>query len=268
SVGSHSVFIIAVVEAGLPQLAHFFNAVFVFSSMTCAINSLYVASRLLHTLALQDQTGPEWITRRLRACRNGVPIRAVLATGAIMLISYMGRTGSPGQRLSELASNCTVSCLIVYIVICATYLCFYQTLEDVKLYGNASEAQAAMYDRNHPRYPYKSHGQWLKAAYGMVACIILVIFNGVGAFLEEPFNVRQFLASYIGIPVFIILILGYKIRKHGFRFSEWGPERSNDLRNTIQASSDIRKGRLEFPDNGLTRLNVHTFLKWIWVWLK
>lgn len=97
SVGSHSVFIIAVVEAGLPQLAHFFNAVFVFSSMTCAINSLYVASRLLHTLALQDQTGPEWITRRLRACRNGVPIRAVLATGAIMLISYMGRTGSPGQ---------------------------------------------------------------------------------------------------------------------------------------------------------------------------
>jgi L-asparagine transporter-like permease len=60
SVGSHSIFIIAVVEAGIPAAAHFFNAVFVFSSFTCAINSMYVASRVLHTLALRDQTGPEF----------------------------------------------------------------------------------------------------------------------------------------------------------------------------------------------------------------
>ena len=31
------------------------------------------------------------------------------------------------QRLGELESNMTISLLIVYIVICATYLCFYQT---------------------------------------------------------------------------------------------------------------------------------------------
>ena len=96
SVGASSVFIIAVVEAGLPTLAHFFNAMFVFSSFTCAINSLYIASRILHTLALQDQTGPEFITRRLRQCRSGVPQRAVMVTAFMMLIGYMGRTGSPG----------------------------------------------------------------------------------------------------------------------------------------------------------------------------
>jgi amino acid transporter len=75
------------------------------------------------------------------------------------------------------------------------------SLEDVKEKGNASEAQAASYDRNHPRYPYKSHGQWLKAAYGLVACIILVTFNGVGDFVERPFGVRQFIASYISVSV-------------------------------------------------------------------
>jgi yeast amino acid transporter len=96
SVGSHSVFIIAVVEAGIPTAAHFFNAIFVFSSFTCAISSMYVASRVLHTLALRDQTGPEFITRRLRQCHSGVPLRAVLVTAAIMLIGYMGRTGTPG----------------------------------------------------------------------------------------------------------------------------------------------------------------------------
>ncbi|KAE9365145.1 putative proline-specific permease [Stipitochalara longipes BDJ] len=269
SVGSHSIYIIAAVEAGLPSAAHFFNAVFVFSSFTCAINSTYVASRVLYTLALQDQTGPEFITRRLRQCRSGVPIRAVGATGLLLLVSYLGRTGAPGQRLSELASNCTVSCLILYVVICATYLKFFQTLADVKLYGNASEAQTAMYDRDNPRYPYKSHGQWLKACYGLVACILLVIFNGVGPFLEHPFDTRRFIASYIGVSAFILLILGYKIRKHGFKVQNWGPERSNDLRNTIQTNSDVRVGRLELPDDGFfTKENVRTFVMWVWVWLK
>lgn len=74
-------------------------------------------------------------------------------------------------------------------------------LDRVKRYGNISESQAASYDRNHPRYPYKSHGQWLKAAYGLVACIILITFNGVNSFLEHPFGLRQFIASYISVSL-------------------------------------------------------------------
>ncbi len=73
------------------------------------------------------------------------------------------------------------------------------SLDDAKTWGNSTEAHKAMYDRNHPKYPYKSHGQWLKACYGMVACIILVIFNGIGPFLEDPFDMRRFIASYIGV---------------------------------------------------------------------
>lgn len=93
------------------------------------------------------------------------------------------------QDVSGLLSIFSLKMLIIFIY----------RLEDVKLYGNASESQAAMYDRDHPRYPYKSHGQWLKAAYGMVACLILLIFNGVAAFLEDPFDTRRFIASYIGV---------------------------------------------------------------------
>jgi amino acid permease len=33
----------------------------------------------------------------------------------------------------------------------------------------------------------------------MVACIILLIFNGVNAFLTKPFDVRTFIASYISV---------------------------------------------------------------------
>ncbi|KAL1953034.1 hypothetical protein VTO42DRAFT_3743 [Malbranchea cinnamomea] len=268
SAGASSPFVIAVVEAGLPTVAHFFNAVFLFSAFTCAINSMYVASRVLHTLALRDQTGPEFITKRLRRCHAGVPLRAVLATALMMLLGYLGPEGSSGESLSELATNCTVSCLIVYATICATYLCFYRTLEETKNYGTTSEMQAACYDRDHPRYPYKSHGQWLKAAFGLVACVILILFNGVAAFVTEPFNTRHFFASYIGIPVYFLLIIGYKVRRHGFRISQWGPERSNDLSNTVQVTSETRKGRLEFPEQGMTMGNLLELLRWIWVWVK
>jgi amino acid transporter len=268
SSGAHSIFIIAVVEAGLPALGQFFNAMFLFSAATCASDNLYVASRVLHTLALRDQTGPEFITRRLRQCRAGVPMRAVLVSAAVMLVAYLGPTGAPGARLTELSSNCTVSFLIVYATICATYLCFYQTLDEAQKYGNNPQTQAGIYDRNHPRYPYKSHAQWLKAGFGMVACIILLIFNGVNAFLTDPFDIRTSIASYISIPVFVLLIVSYKIRRHGFNFSQWGPERSKDLRNCVQVSSNKRKGRLEFPHPGLTVENGKRFLEWIWVWTK
>lgn len=96
SSGARSIFIIAVVEAGLPALGQFFNAMFLFSAATCASDNLYVASRVLHTLALRDQTGPGFITRRLRQCRAGVPMRAVLVSAAVMLVAYLGPTGAPG----------------------------------------------------------------------------------------------------------------------------------------------------------------------------
>jgi yeast amino acid transporter len=95
SAGSQSLFIIAAVEAGIPNLAHFFNAFFVFCALTSAISCGYVASRVLHMLALHGQTGPEWITKRLQSCRGGVPVRAVFVTGMSGAVSYTCRSGAP-----------------------------------------------------------------------------------------------------------------------------------------------------------------------------
>ncbi|KAM7182973.1 hypothetical protein V8F33_013883 [Rhypophila sp. PSN 637] len=44
-------------------------------------------------MVLRGQTGPDFITRRLKACRSGVPIRAVLVSSFGLALGYMGRTG-------------------------------------------------------------------------------------------------------------------------------------------------------------------------------
>lgn len=120
----------------------------------------------------------------------------------------------------------------------------------------------------------------------MIACTVLLVLNGFDVFLTKPLNTRSFVASYISVssfftfrhfslltsfiqlPVFVLLILVYKVWKHGFQISQWFPERSNDLRNCIQARSDARKGRLEFPDEGFTLENCRVFLDWVWTWMK
>jgi amino acid transporter len=74
--------------------------------------------------------------------------------------------------------------------------------------------------------------------------------------------------EFVQLPVFLLLILGYNLRKHGLRFADWWTDKSGDLSNIVQATSLRRKGRLEFPDNGITRENWVTFGEWIWVWMK
>lgn len=69
-------------------------------------------------------------------------------------------------------------------------------LERAKRYACTNE-QAAYYDRDSPSYPYKSHGQWLKAAYGCGGCFIVLLFNGVPSLLQNPIYVNRFIAAYI-----------------------------------------------------------------------
>lgn len=113
SAGSHSVFIIAPIEAGIPSVVNFINAIFVLSTFTCGVDALYAASRVLHTLALRNQTGPEFITRRLKRCMWGVPTNAVLVSGLMLLPAFSGR-------------SVNISNLMIYVVICATYLFFFR----------------------------------------------------------------------------------------------------------------------------------------------
>jgi yeast amino acid transporter len=54
-----------------------------------------------------------------------------------------------------------------------------------------------LYDRDAVNFPYRSHWQYLRAWYGMVACGLMAIFNGWGSI--SPFSGGDFVASYISV---------------------------------------------------------------------
>lgn len=153
--GQHSVFIIALVRAHLTGWPHFLNAFYIFSATSAGINALYLASRLLHALACIPEAWPRWsltmtLRSKLQRTSYGVPKAAVFASWLFGLLGFLAvkptsaevsipfikqiclRVGSflpdsiTRQILGRIAINSVVSNLIVYCLICASYLRFYK----------------------------------------------------------------------------------------------------------------------------------------------
>jgi amino acid transporter len=95
--GASSPFMIAIVNAGIPTLPHILNAFFIFSSSSAGINSLYVASRTLHAMAVEGRVLDGFITRRLKRTNYGVPMYAVFASAAFGLLPFMSTKTAPSQ---------------------------------------------------------------------------------------------------------------------------------------------------------------------------
>ena len=122
-----------------------------------------------------------------------------------------------------MAVNTTVSILITYTVICAAFLRFFkwsvthsnhpgtsyrqcllivcstrratQGLDPPTL--DAGQDRAAYNRENKSTYPYKSHWQYLRAWYGMIACGAMAFFNGWRTI--DPIAGEDFVASYISV---------------------------------------------------------------------
>jgi yeast amino acid transporter len=53
------------------------------------------------------------------------------------------------------------------------------------------------FDREDEHYPYRAHGQLFRSYYGLIFCLLLILFNGWHTFV--PFQVQDFIVSYIGV---------------------------------------------------------------------
>lgn len=128
--GQNSVFILAAVRNNIHGFPHLFNAVFIFSATTSGINSLYLSSRILHALASIPEVWPnnrifQSIKFRLERTTMGVPHGAVFTSWLFGMLAFLAANKTPAVQLGRMATNSIVSMLIVYAVICLTYLQFY-----------------------------------------------------------------------------------------------------------------------------------------------
>ena len=147
------------------------------------------------------------------------------------------------------------------------------------------------YDRNSPQYPYKSHGQWLRACYAFWGCLLFILFNGWRTFVS-PMHVADFVACYIPVSfeydqhfggleiadtywqilLFSVISICYQIKLNGWNPLCWRRRATRELQNPRPqiATSSPRRGHISLKnkDNLFTVSNFRQFCKWIWVWLQ
>lgn len=95
--------------------------------------------------------------------------------------------------------SAAVSTLLVWCSICVTYLRFYYGLR-----ANGIPRDSI---------PWKAPFQPFLAIFAICFCGIVAIFNGYDCFFPGNFSAKSFLPPYIDIPIFLGLLLGYKLIK-------------------------------------------------------
>ncbi|KAK3312521.1 amino acid permease-domain-containing protein [Apodospora peruviana] len=293
--GQASAFVLAAIRERVRFMPHFLNGFYVFSACTTGINSLYSASRILHAISTLRDAWPSWgwmesIRSRLEQTRFGVPMNAVFASWMLGFLAFLSTKPSSAEILGRMTSVAATSTLIVYALNCYTFLLFFKEVnqaacgfrdEDL----NLTPEMRYQYNRDNKRqYPYHSHLQWLRALYGLVFCILMILFQGWRT-IVSPMAVDDFVASYIAIVMFLVISGAYFLKTRGFNPSQWhrraqkltgleaiGPVVAADPNSQLPCKvcgMRHRRGRLVLPDGeGQHKQKAMAILEWIWVWLR
>jgi len=187
---SASPFVIGIQNVGIPVLNHIINAAVLTSAWSAGNSFLYSGSRVLYSMALSGQA-PKFfrITNR-----NGVPWVAVLATWSIGLLAYLNVSNSGSTVFTWFTNISTISGFVAWIVVMITYLRFRRAM----IFNNLLHT-----------LPYRTALQPYATYVALTVISLLTITNGFQTFM--PFNVKDFVAAYITLPIFLALYLGHKL---------------------------------------------------------
>lgn len=268
--GQNSIYVLAAVRSRLTGYPHFMNGFFIFSATTSAINGLYNSSRILHAIASIPEAWPiplQQMRRRLEMTTSrGVPMATILVSWLFGLLAFLAVGRFPSIILGRMSTNAIVSELLVYAVICASYIIFHGRIK--KAASDYGLENRAAFDRGDAQYPYRSHGQLARSYYGLAFCVLLIVFNGWRSFVT-PFSTPDFIVSYIGIVAFAVIVCLYHIKMDGWNPLNWRRHASMEIFRPPPKAvvPGRRRGVLEIKDEKGS-FKVMGLVDWLWCWLK
>ncbi|CCF45280.1 amino acid permease [Colletotrichum higginsianum] len=193
-----SPFVVAITIAKIKGLDHVINACLVIFVFSAANSDIYISSRTLYGIAV-DGKAPRIFTR---TTKSGVPYVALGLCGIFCSLAYMSVSTGAATVFGYLTNMVTVFGLLTWISILISHI-FFCRARDVQSID--------------PAYiPYRApFGIWGSyAALGFL--IILTLTKGIEVFVGT-FDYKNFIVQYIGIPVYLICIFGFKILKRTSR---------------------------------------------------
>ncbi|KAG4439808.1 hypothetical protein IFR05_004706 [Cadophora sp. M221] len=221
-----SPYVVAMDRLKIVILPDIVNAMVLASAFSAGNSYVYCASRSLFGLALEGKA-PKILTK---CTKSGVPIYCVAVTLAIALLSFLQVSNNAAKVLSWFVSLVTASQLINFAVMAFTFI----------KWKNACDAQG--FDRN--LLPHKSFWQPFSAWYAFTGCSIMAFVGGYTVFIDDFWNVPDFLFSYLMIGVFPVIFVSWKIIKK----TKWLKPHEVQLRTTeVDEIEEYTRNYVERP---------------------
>ena len=111
-------------------------------------------------------------------------------------ISGLG-SGGPSQAFTWILNLSTVAGLIAWATLSFCYIRFHAALK----------AQGVSRDTLPWKSPFQPYTAWV----GFVGSTVITLVAGFSVFLKGQWSASSFVASYIGIPIFIVPIIAWKL---------------------------------------------------------
>ncbi|KAJ4303916.1 hypothetical protein N0V88_001516 [Collariella sp. IMI 366227] len=192
--GLASPFTVAARISGINKLADAVNGLLLVFTISAANSDIYLASRTVWAMG-KDGQAPHLMQR---TNKRGVPIPAVALSSVFIALGFMNATKSAATVFGYFVSLVTVFGALNWVAVLVSYLAMIRAM---KVQGIDRKVM-----------PYRNILLPWGAYFALVMTAIVIIFNGYAAFIPR-FQVDKFITSYIGIPVFIINVLWWKIFK-------------------------------------------------------
>lgn len=191
---SVSPFTLVFQRAGLAAAASVMNAVILSSVLSAGNSGLYVASRMLYALA-KDNKAPKCFAK---LSKHHIPLNALLATTAVACASFLSSPSGEGPVYVWLVSASGLAGFITWVGIAISHYRFRKAL------------LAQGHDLG--ELAYKAKWYPFGPLFALCLCLIVIAGQGLNSISAGHIDWMGLVFSYIGIPIFLALYFGYKIK--------------------------------------------------------
>ncbi|KAK2870548.1 hypothetical protein FQN49_003114 [Arthroderma sp. PD_2] len=197
SSASASPFVVAIQIAGIRVLPSIFNGCILIFVFSAANSDLYIATRTIYGLAREGKA-PAILAR---TNRSGVPIYALALSTMFALLAYLNVSDDSKVVFGYFVNLVTMFGLLSWISILVTHIYFVRARQA----QNVPETSLAF------KAPFGVIGSYCACAF----CILIAVTKSYDVFVHNPttygnFDYKNFITSYLGIPIYLILLFGFK----------------------------------------------------------
>ncbi|MGC4379227.1 amino acid permease [Fictibacillus sp. Mic-4] len=182
-------------KAGIAFAASVMNAVILTAVLSAGNSGMYASTRMLWDLAREGKA-PKFLAK---LNNRGVPVNALIVTSLVGCVAFLASLFGDGVVYTWLLNASGMSGFIAWLGIAISHYRFRKAYVARGLDINA--------------LPYKAKWFPFGPLFAFALCLVVILGQNYSAFMGGSIDWYSVLVSYIGLPLFIIVWLGYKFVK-------------------------------------------------------